>query len=54
VPDDREAGERLQPQPPEDEHGQPQPECRRGDAPGDGQATTATTRRVGENLVAKN
>jgi hypothetical protein len=54
VPDDREAGERLQPQPPEDQHGQPQSECRRGDAPGDGEATTTATRRVGENLVAKN
>jgi len=53
VADDREAGERLQPEPAEDQHHQPQPQGRRRDASGDGQAATTTTRGVGENLVAE-
>jgi hypothetical protein len=53
VPDDREACEWLQPEPTEDQHDQPQPQDRCGDAPGDGQAAAAATGWVGENLVAE-
>jgi hypothetical protein len=51
---DRKAGERLQSEPAEDQHDQPQPQGRRHDAPGDGQAMAATTRRIAEDVVAKN
>jgi hypothetical protein len=53
VADDREAGERLQPEPTEDQHQQPQPQGGRREASGDGQATAATTRAGDENLVAE-
>ena len=53
VTDDREAGERLQPEPAEDQHEQPQPQGRRRDAPDDGQAAAAPTRGIGEDLVAE-
>ncbi|MFI5003407.1 MAG: hypothetical protein ACHQE6_00185 [Solirubrobacterales bacterium] len=51
--DDREASERLQPKPPEDQHDQPQPQGRRRDAPGDRKATTTATRGIDENLMAR-
>jgi hypothetical protein len=53
VTDDREAVERLQPEPAEDQHEQPQPQGRRRDAPGDGQAATTTTRGIGEDLMGE-
>jgi hypothetical protein len=53
VADDREAGERLQSEPAEDQHDQPQSQGRRRDAPDDGQTPTPTTRGVGEDLVAE-
>jgi hypothetical protein len=51
--DERETGERLQPEPAKDQHDQPQPQGRRRYAPGDGQATATATRGIGENLMGK-
>jgi len=51
---DRKAGERLQSKPAEDQHDQPQPQARRHDAPGNGEAMAAATRGIAEDVVTKN
>jgi hypothetical protein len=50
---ERETRERLQSEPAEDQHHQPQSQGRGDDAPGDGHATTTATRGIGENLMGK-
>jgi hypothetical protein len=51
--DERQAAERLHPEPAEDQHDEPQSEANRPDPRGNGQAAVAASRGIGEDVMSE-